>query len=411
MGEIANVLDEHIEPFAVADAETSGVPISVTRIFAGGFGDIVRGAAEHLLRTPQRIELPGAVGPVLLYRLAWGPAAVIAPFNAPGFVAVKKTAYALAAGCPVILKPSEWGSKSADLLAELMSSVLEDAGLPTGVFQLLHGGSAVGSALAADPRIRALSFTGSQTVGQSIAKSAANDMKALELELGSNNPVIVRADADIEATAETLAAKLNGQWCESPRTVFVPQKLLTSLSDAVLDNWRAIRIGHSLDVSTEFGPQGHFAQRARVENALRKLEAEGAEVTRSSQLPDLKGLFVAPAIVRGASLSNTVEEIFGPVLVMHPVSSDTEALEEANSLKAGLAGYVFSADTEAAMLLGARMACGEVKVNTASLLDLTQNSTQSFWGPSGIGGHGNAELLSFFLGQRIVGSDDPHAVL
>jgi phenylacetaldehyde dehydrogenase len=110
--------------------------------------------------------------------------------------------------------------------------------------------------------------------------------------------------------------------------------------------------------------------------------------------------------VRGASISNTTGEIFGPALVMHSVSSDAEALELANSLKLGLAGYVFSADEETATLLGARLVCGEVKINTASLLDLTKNSTQSFWGSSGIGGHGSTELLSFFLGQRIVGSDD-----
>ena len=408
---LANGLDARAEDFAVADAEASGVPITVTRAFAGGFGDVVRGAADQLLNTTQRIELRGAVGPVVLYRLAWGPAAVITPFNAPGFVAVKKTAYALAAGCPVVLKPSEWASNSADLLADLLSAVLRDTNLPTGVFQLVHGAGAVGSALAREPRIRALSFTGSQSVGQSIAQSAAMDMKALQLELGSNNPVIVRADADIDATATVLAAaccKLNGQWCESPRTVFVPPALLSPLVDALLDRWREIRIGHSLDVDTEFGPQAHSAQRARVESALHRLQAQGAEILKSSRLPDLPGYFVAPAVVRGAAIADTTGEIFGPVLVLHAVSSDVEALELANSLTAGLAGYVFGADQDAAMQLGARMACGEVKVNTASLLDLTENSTQSFWGSSGIGGHGNAELLSFFLGQRIVGSDDPH---
>ncbi|MBB2914580.1 phenylacetaldehyde dehydrogenase [Streptosporangium becharense] len=407
---IADGLAARSGEIARADAVDSGVPISVTGLFGGGLPDVVRGAAEQLTAARLREELPGAVRPVRLLHLPWGPAAVIVPFNAPSFIAVKKTAYALAAGAPVICKPSPVAPSSVNLITDAVAEALAAVGAPAGLFQLLHGGAGPGTALAADPRVRALCFTGGRSTGASIVRACAGDLKALQLELGSNNPVVVRADADLDTTADALVAgftKLNGQWCESPGSVFVPASLHDALLDAILDRLALLRAGHSLDPETGFGPQADEGHLAQLRGRLDRLATAGGEILSSTPMPDLPGWFLAPSVVRGADPADATEEIFGPVLTLHPVRDDEQAVELANSRSTGLAGYVFGADEEAAMDVGERLECGEIKINGSSLLDLTETSTQGFWGASGVGAHGNAELLRFFCGARIVGVDDP----
>lgn len=208
--------------------------------------------------------------------------AVLAPFNAPAFIAVKKTAYALAAGCPVLLKPSPHAPHAANLIADAMQEALNAHGLPGGYFQLLHGDAEVGGQLAEDPRVRCVTFTGSRAGGQSVAGSAASSsLKPLQLECGSNNPAIVRADADIERTADALVAgmtKLNGQWCEGPGTVFVHERQHDQLIDAVLDRLSGIAVGPARDPGTAFGPQANATQRDNVLHAIERLQDLGAKV-------------------------------------------------------------------------------------------------------------------------------------
>jgi betaine-aldehyde dehydrogenase len=399
-----------VEAIAVADSMNTGLPLTLTRIFAGGNGHTFRSAAAVLAATPQREELPGAASAADLHHVPWGPAAVLPPWNVPTATAAKKAAFALAAGCPVVLKPSEWAPSGSTVLAEVIADVVAEARLTPGTFQLVHGGAAVALLLAGDRRIRALCLTGGQAAGEAIAVAAARDMKALQLELGSNNPVIVRADADLDATADALVSgftKLNGQWCESPGSVFVPAALERPLVDAVLDRVRSLVVGDAFDEKTTLGPQSNIAQRDRLKAAIAGLAAAGGRVESGEMALDLPGWFVAPTIVSGAPEQLTVDEIFGPVLTVHVARDDEEALRLANSRNTGLAGYVFSAAETAARALAARIDAGEVKVNSTSVLDLAPGSTQAFWGRSGVGGHGDAQLLGFFQGARIVGTDPP----
>ncbi|MGB3483316.1 MAG: aldehyde dehydrogenase family protein [Mycobacterium sp.] len=406
----ADLVAEKSAQIARLDAINSGVVESVTSLFAQGLSDALQSAAEHLGADDggRPVGEPGQR--VALRYLPWGPAAVIAPWNAPSFVLAKKTAYALAAGAPVIAKPSNWAPSSAVLVAAALHEALSEAGLPPSVFQLVHGGADVGRQLAGDPRVRALSFTGGRVGGVDVARTAAADCKALQLELGSNNPAIVRADADIDATADALVAgftKLNGQWCESPGSVAVVGERHGALLDALLDRLRALRVGHCLDADSVVGPQAHVSQYQHVGDAVDRLTAGGGTAYEVTRLPDLPGWFRAPVVVDGAPEQLTRDELFGPVLTLHRVADDNEALALANSRNTGLAGYVFSADIDTAMTLGAEMDCGEVKVNGTSVLDLVSGSTQGFWGASGVGAHGDAELLQFFRGARIVGVERP----
>jgi betaine-aldehyde dehydrogenase len=412
--EIADRLVLIAEEIAVADTVDSGVPIAVTRLFASALPGILHDAAEHAARLLDDRVLPSAGGEAHLLRVPWGPAAVLAPFNAPAFTAVKKTAYALAAGCPVILKPSPHAPHSAGLFATVVSAAIASRDAPAALFQLVHGDAATGVQLASDRRVRCLAFTGSRAGGRAVASAAAGDLKALQLECGSNNPAIVRADADVEAAARALAAgftKLNGQWCERPGTVFVDAHLHDELLQALLHHLEKLQPGACLDDTTTFGPQAHPQQAATVDSAIARLEARGAIAHRMFADRESMGSFRGPTVITGADPADTLEEIFGPVLILHAVLDDAEALRRSNALEGGLAGYVFTRELPAGLAIGRDIAAGEVKINGTSVLDLTPESAQSFWTGSGIGGHGNADLIRFFTGIRIVGPDLPDAAL
>ena len=395
---------------ALAEALNAAIVISLGTPMTAGCALQVRGEIDQLRAAGVVEALPGKGrgGPVELRRDPWGPALVLAPWNAPSPTAVGKTAAALAAGCPVILKPSEWAPGSSDLLAEAVLA----AGLPDGVFQLLHGDGRVGAALAADPRVRAISFTGGLQAGRAIARTAAPNFTRLQLELGGNNPVIVRADADLALTARALArgiTTLNGQWCEAPGKIFVPRRLHDDLVEALLAELGTLVIGSSLDPGTELGPIAHRAHREKLLGQIaRSIATGGRAVSSAQQLPE-RGWFLAPTLLLGLDPAAADEEIFGPVATVHPVDSDAEALRLANAAPDGLAGYVFGADTAEAIRLGGRMRGGEIKINGTGLFDLTARSHQSFWGSSGLGGHGAGEAFAFFRGNRIVGVDDPDA--
>jgi betaine-aldehyde dehydrogenase len=409
---LARRLEALAEEFAFADAIDSGVPIGVTAMFASALPGVVRDAVSHAQALLGEQLLPSPGGDAHLLRVPWGPAVVLMPFNAPAFTAVKKTAYALAAGCPVLLKPSPHAPHSANLLAMAIAETVVEHRAPAALFQLLHGDAAVGARLASDDRVRCLAFTGSRSGGHAVAGAAAEGLKALQIECGSNNPALVRADADVDATAESLVhgfTKLNGQWCERPGTVFVAESLHDRLLTALLDHLDALRPGSCLDTATTFGPQANVAQAQSVDDAVHRLHSRGANVHTVFTDRPSGGCFRSPAVITGADPADTLDEIFGPVLVLHAVADDGQALALANHLHGGLAGYVFSADVTAAVALGRHLNAGEVKINGTSVLDLSPESTQSFWTGSGIGGHGNADLLRFFTGTRIVGADLPDA--
>lgn len=403
----ADWLDEHAEHIAFLDALNSGVPISTTRLFAGSLGDTVRTAvriASEVL--PERV-LP-AERRVVLRRVPWGPGALIAPWNAPAALAVKKLAFALAAGNTAVLKPSHISPWSA----QLVMRGLYESGLPDGVAGMVLGGGEVGAALVSDRRIRAVAMTGSTATGKSIAAAAGSHLARLRLELGSNNPAVVQADADVPATATALAAgslKLSGQWCEAPRRVLVARSLLGSLVDCLAAEFGAWRIGSSVDDDTRLGPVAFEERRAELERQCADLEAQGGSVVRAAEVP-ASGSFFPPTIVVGEQLIPD-GELFGPLLTVEPVDSDAEAVTRGNEGQVGLAAYVFGGDEDAAAPIGRRLLAGEVKVNGTSVLDMADDSAQSFFGDAGIGGHGDADVMDFFSGKQVIGSDRPGLVL
>lgn len=400
----ASELERRADRIAPLDSLNSGVPISVTTLFAGSAGDTVRGAAARAAALGDERALDANGRDVRVRRVPWGPTALIAPWNAPSAMAVKKLAYALAAGSTAVLKPSSASPWSAQLILEAAGA----AGIPEGVVSLVQGSGRLGAALVADPRIRSISMTGSTPTGRSISASAAPRFARLRLELGSNNPAIVLADADLTRTAEALAhgnLKLSGQWCEAPRRVLVAREALPALLDALEHALSAFRIGSSLDEATMLGPVAFEGRRRELSAQRDALVAAGARTISVGETP-ARGWFLAPTIIVGEGL-DLAEELYGPLLVVEPFDSLDDAIARANSGQVGLAGYVFTADEAAGRQVGVRLHAGEVKINGTSVLDMAPDSTQSFFGDSGVGGHGDAELLEFFTGTQILGTDAP----
>lgn len=402
----ATLLEGRVEEIARADALTSGTPISFTRTVAGFLPYRIRAAAADLLATPRVTALAADGRDVRLHKVAWGPAAILTPWNGPSFIPAAKAVSAIAAGCPVILKPSEHAPASAQIVAECFV----EAGLPSGAFQLVHGTGDVGARLTSDPRIKVVSFTGGPGAGRAIARAGAEDFKVLQLELGGNNPVIVLDDADIDVTADGILeglTKINGQWCEGPGKVLAPRALVEPLVEALTERISKLVVGHSLDETSQVGPISNQPHFATLQQRVEGLWELGATIHRPAQLPDLGGLFMSPTVAVGADAEKATAELFGPLVSLHAVESTDEALRIANASPSGLDAYVFGTDTDRAIDVGARIIAGEVRVNGAKIADLGDDSAQSFWGPAGLGGHGPNESVRVFCGDRVVGVDSP----
>ncbi|MDI2030593.1 aldehyde dehydrogenase [Saccharopolyspora sp. TS4A08] len=403
---VAALLETRVEDIARTDSLTSGAPISVTRKAASFLPARIRSAASDLLRIPHVTALEAGGRDVRLHKVPWGPAAILTPWNGPSFIPAAKVVSAVAAGCPVVLKPSEHAPSSAQIIVECFV----EAGLPAGALQLVHGAGDIGAALTTDRRIKIVSFTGGPGAGRAIARAAAEDFKVLQLELGGNNPALVLEDADVEVAADGVLdgmTKLNGQWCEGPGKVLAHRRLVGPLLETLTERIAKLVVGHSLDEDVEIGPLSNAAHFHTLQSRIEGLRDLGATIHQSAPLPDLDGFFLSPTIATDVNPARATAELFGPVVSLHPVDSDEEALRTANATPSGLAAYVFGTDTGHAMEIGSRVLSGEVRVNGAKLADLGEGSAQSFWGPAGIGGHGPAESVRVFCGDRVVGVDSP----
>lgn len=408
---LADRLEARAEEIGYEDAMANGNPLRVANQMASYIGSRVRSARDQLVEVGTGVDLDGNGRPVRLMRRPLGPAAVLAPWNAPTFVGVAKVASALAAGCPVILKPSEWAPAGCQIVAEELANAVQECGIPPAVFQIIHGAAEVGAQIVADHRIRAVSFTGGGAGGRQVAAAASPNFTALQLELGGHNPAVVLQDANIALTAAALVdgmTKLNGQWCEAPGKVLVHHSRHDDLVEAMLDELWFRTVGHCLHHETDVGPLSHASHREHLSARVDDLIARGGKPLTVNDLPDLDGWFFAPTIVVGTEASDSTAELFGPVVSVHAMGDDEQAIAAARGPETGLAGFVFGTDLEKAMGAAARVPAGEVRVNGCKLADLAEGSEQTFWNSAGIGGHGTTDMVRFFQGSQVIGVDDPN---
>ena len=311
-------------------------------------------------------EVPGPFGKSLVVREPIGVVGCITPWNFPLNQITLKVAPALAAGCTVVLKPSEIAPVNAMILAE----IIHEAGLPPGVFNLVNGtGPVVGEVLATHPEVDMVSFTGSTRAGKRVAELASQTVKRVALELGGKSASVILPDADLEAAVKgTISACLlnSGQTCSAHTRMLVPESRYDEVKAIAQAAIARFNVGPSLQEGSKLGPLVSAAQRDRVIGFIEHGIREGAEVIAGGAArPALdKGYFVQPTILRvqpGDTLAR--EEIFGPVLVVLTYRDEDEAVQIANDTPYGLGGGVWSQDESHAIAVARRLRTGQVDIN------------------------------------------------
>ncbi|MFF4806477.1 aldehyde dehydrogenase [Streptomyces sp. NPDC002144] len=295
-----------------------------------------------------------------------GVVAVITPWNSPLLLLAWKVAPALAAGCTVVVKPSEFTSASTLELAR----VFHEAGLPPGVFNVVTGfGQDVGAALVEHPLVRKVSFTGSDATGRRINEAAARDFKHVSLELGGKSPNIVCADADLDAAVNGAVSGIfaaTGQTCIAGSRLLVQEDVHDEVVGRLVELARTARMGDPMDEATQVGPITTPAQYAKVLDYIGIARQEGARLVLGGKAAERGGWFVEPTVFTGVSNGMRIaqEEIFGPVLSVIPFKDEDEAVEIANDSRYGLGAGVWTSDISRAFRMADRIRSGTVWVNT-----------------------------------------------
>jgi len=358
-------LKARTDEMATAIAREVGMPIKLAKMIQVGGPIFNWGNAAKVARGFLWEE---KVGNSLVVREPIGVVGCITPWNFPLNQITLKVAPALAAGCTVVLKPSEIAPVNAMILTEIIHA----AGLPAGVFNLVNGlGPVVGEVLATHPEVDMVSFTGSTRAGKRVAELAAASVKRVTLELGGKSASLILPDADLAAAVKgTIGACLlnSGQTCSAHTRMLVPAKRYTEVKALAQAAIAKFTLGASLDENTRLGPLVSAAQRDRVLGFIRQGLEEGAElVAGGPDKPDFaQGYFVQPTVLR-VQANDTLarEEIFGPVLVILTYEDEEEAIRIANDTIYGLGGGVWSVDLDHAVAVARQIRTGQVDINGA----------------------------------------------
>ena len=404
---IGEVLEAKFDEIAALESLDTGKPISLARAVDATrsvtnfrfFANLVRERYDN----PERYEMDDASNSVLDKPV--GVCALITPWNLPLYLLSWKVAPALAMGNTIVCKPSELTPLTADLLAR----VVDEIGLPAGVFNLVHGnGEHAGAPLVSHRDVRAVSFTGGTATGRVVAASASSDFKKLSLELGGKNASIVFADADIDSTVAGVvrAGFLNqGQVCLCGSRILIELGVYEEFRDRLVEAVEAMVIGPPESDETELGALISGAHLAKVRGYIELAKAEGGTILSGGMTPQhaakddsefSSGNWLTPVVIEGVGADSrcATEEIFGPVVTLHPFATAAEAVEIANGTEYGLAASVWSSDIVKAEHVAASLETGMVWINCWLHRDLRV----PFGGvkSSGIGREGGMRSLAFF---------------
>lgn len=407
---IDGVYEQRMEDVAAAISTEMGAPIDMARRDQAGAGRFhLRGFAKALaqldLDEPLRPDRPEH----RIYLEPTGVAALITPWNWPMNQVTLKVGAALAAGCTMVLKPSEVAPLSSLVFAE----ILEEAGVPAGVFNLVNGdGAGVGTALSSHPDVDVVSFTGSTRAGISVSEHAAPGVKRVSLELGGKSPNLVFADADVDVAVRQGAEHCfdnTGQSCNAPTRMLVERSAYDRAVEVAVATANDTTVDVAGKPGDHIGPLSSQAQFDKVQGLIQAGIDEGAELVAGG-LGRPEGLeggyFVKPTVFAGVSNDMTIarQEIFGPVLVIIPFDTEEEAVALANDTPYGLASYLQTGDPERARRISHQLRAGMVQINGAN-----RGAGSPFGGykQSGFGREGGRWGIEEFLEVKSVSGLEP----
>lgn len=403
LSKIADLIADRLPELALAESIDNGKPVSLAaHVDIPRAESNIRFFATAIQHFSSEAHVMENTAVNYTNRKPIGVVGCISPWNLPLYLFTWKIAPALAAGNTVVAKPSEITPMTAFLFCQLC----EEAGLPKGVLNVVHGlGQSTGGAIVKHPGIKAISFTGGTSTGAAIASVAAPMFKKLSLELGGKNPNLIFADCDFdEMIATTVRSSFanQGQICLCGSRILVEESIYERFKAVFIEKVERMRVGHPQEAETKFGAVVSEGHMNKILAAIEKAKAEGGKVLCGGvrvipEHPDLhEGYYIAPTVIEGLDqeCSTNQEEIFGPVVTIAPFRNEEEAIQAANGVQYGLAATVWTSDLKRAHRVANRLESGIVWVNCWLLRDLRT----PFGGVknSGVGREGGFEALRFF---------------
>jgi succinate-semialdehyde dehydrogenase/glutarate-semialdehyde dehydrogenase len=399
----AALMRERSEHIATQLTLEEGKPLAESRDEVLRAAEYFEWFAEEARRIDGRVVPANRPGvQQLVKRQAIGPVAAFTPWNFPAITPARKLSAALAAGCSVILKPGEESPATALALARC----LDDAGLPKGVLQVVFGvPDLVSAQLIASPVIRKVAFTGSVPVGRLLSERAAAGVKPITLELGGHGPVLVFADADIDAAATGGALNRfrgTGQICISSTRFLIQRGAYHRFVERFVEATRKLVVGDGLAPDTQVGPLANARQVAKMEALVADAVAHGATLLAGGQRLPGPGYFFAPTVLADVPLDARImhEEPFGPIAVLRPFDTLADGLAEANRLPYALSAYAFTRDARTALDVGDGLEAGMIGINQYRII-----ATELPFGgmkESGHGSEGGAEGIGHYLTNKFI---------